>query len=58
MQEKTFAIRVKTRLLEDGKTITSLAKKLRKSRHAVSQAINHPIFPNVRKLVEKELSIK
>ena len=58
MQEETFAIRAKTELLKKKQSIAALARKLRRSRHAVSQAINHSVFPKLRDRIKKELAIK
>jgi DNA-binding transcriptional regulator LsrR (DeoR family) len=56
-EQDNFAVRVKTALLLQGRSITQLAHKLNLSRNGVSRAINHPVLPTVRRRIERELSI-
>jgi predicted transcriptional regulator len=56
-EQEKFAIRVKTALIREGKSITDLAKKLKLSRNGVSRAINHPVLPTVRRRIAKELAL-
>jgi hypothetical protein len=55
--QDNFALRVKTALLREGRSITALAEKLQLSRNGVSRAINHPVLPTVRRRIEKELAL-
>ena len=56
-EQDNFALRVKTALLRQGRSITDLAKTLRLSRNGVSRAINHPVLPTVRRRIRKELAL-
>jgi len=55
--QDNFRVRVKTALIRERMSITKLAKKLRLSRNAVSNAINHPVLPTVRRRIAKELAL-
>jgi lambda repressor-like predicted transcriptional regulator len=57
LQGKRETLRIKTRLLEQGRTITGLAKKTGYARNTVSMAINRLIFPAVLAAVRKELGL-
>ena len=56
-EQANFALSVKIALIEQGRTITELAKKLGLSRNGVSRAINHPVLPTVRARIQKELAL-
>ena len=46
------------RLIERNMTITGLARRLRKSRVCVSQAVNHAtMFPGIQGRIRKELGL-
>ncbi len=55
--QDNFALRVKTALLREQRTITALAKRLGLSRNGVSRAINHPVLPTVRRRIKQELGL-
>jgi len=55
-QEK-FAFRVKTRLMQEGRTITDLARQISRPRTSVSQAINRDRFPRIQKAIRKSLAL-
>jgi plasmid maintenance system antidote protein VapI len=48
---------VRTRLWERGMSITALAHALGFHRNTVSQAINHPILPTVRRKISAFLKL-
>jgi len=50
-----FRIAAKRRLLDRDMSVTDLAKALALHRNTVSQAINHPILPTVRRRIAQEL---
>jgi hypothetical protein len=57
-QAQTFRTQVKMRLIERNMTITGLARRLRKSRVCVSQAVNHAtMFPGIQGRIRKELGL-
>ncbi|HTJ78502.1 MAG TPA: hypothetical protein VL357_05860 [Rariglobus sp.] len=57
LEQDNFMIEAKGALLRRKKSITWLAKKIGKSREAVSRAINQGEFPEVRKAVVKVLEL-
>lgn len=58
VSQHNFALQAKTALLRRQMTITSLAKKLQRSRIGVSRAINHPnLLPALSRRVAKELAL-
>jgi hypothetical protein len=50
--------RIKRALFEEERSIASVARKIERSRTAVSQAINHGRFPLVLKKVLREVGVK
>ena len=57
-QVKRFSKRVKSRLLNDEKSITALARELGLPRNTVSMAINRSCFPRVVGKIKETLKIK
>lgn len=57
-QPERFRVAVKTRLLEQEKTITQLATELGYSRNGVSIAINHPtMFRRMKRRIAQHLHL-
>lgn len=56
--QDNFLIEAKKRLIERGLTVTALARQIGKARNTTSMAINHPVYPTVRKLIAKELGME
>lgn len=56
--QDNFRIAAKTRLIERGLTVSHLARMLGKSRIAVSMAINHPVYPTIRRLIAEKLQLE
>ncbi len=53
-----FTVRAKVRLVELGWSVTELARRVSRSRTAVSIAINHPtMFPRIQQLIKGELGL-
>jgi predicted transcriptional regulator len=48
----------KKALVERELTVTALATLLGKARNTVSMAINHPVFPSVRRQIAEELKLE
>ncbi len=60
MQRETQAksgLVIKKLLLDRHQTVAGLARKLRRPRSSVSQAIHQGRFPRIRELLEKELGL-
>lgn len=56
--QDNFRTDVKVRLIQRGLTVTALARKLKRSRNAVSIAINHAsMFPSLKKRIRKEVGL-
>lgn len=53
-----FRVNAKKALLDYGLTVTGLATKLGFARNTVSMAINHPVFPTVRRKIAKALKLE
>ncbi len=53
-----FKVKAKIRLLELDLTVTDLARKVGKARNTVSMAINHPVFPGVRRRIARALKLE
>lgn len=53
-----FRVAAKTRLVEQHLTVSALARKLGFARNTVSMAINHPVYPTVRRKIAKELKLE
>jgi len=59
LQAENFGIQAKILMLREGVTVTALAKRVKRSRTAVSLALNHAtMLPKVKKLIRKELGIR
>lgn len=56
--QDNFRIAAKKRLIEQGLTVSALARRIGKARNTTSMAINHPVYPTVRKLIARELGLK
>ncbi|WP_009960384.1 hypothetical protein [Verrucomicrobium spinosum] len=53
-----FTTTVKKALIDRHLSVTDLAKKLKRSRNAVSRVINHPtVHPKLRKMIKEELRL-
>jgi DNA-binding Xre family transcriptional regulator len=56
--QTNFAIQAKVKLLQRGWTVTELAKRVGRSRNAVSIALHHStMFPLVRERIKEELGL-
>lgn len=57
-QAVSFKLTVEHRLVDLGLSVTELARRIKKSRPAVSTAIHHEsMFPAVKTLIRKELGL-
>ena len=56
-RQDKFCVAAKTRLVELNLSITELAKRIGFARNTVSMAINHPIYPTVRRRIATALGI-
>lgn len=57
-RQEPFRITAKKRLLERNLTVSALARQLGFARNTVSMAINHPVFPTVRRKIATHLNIE
>lgn len=58
LPQDKFQRSVRIALLDEGMTVSELARRVGKSRNAVSMAINHPVYPTVRKLIARKLKLE
>lgn len=56
--QDNFRLTAKRRLLELGWSVTALAARLGFARNTVSMAINHPVYPTVRRRIAKALKLE
>jgi hypothetical protein len=56
--QDNFTIAAKKRLIELGWPVNVLVAKVGKSRTAVSMALNHPVYPTVRREIARVLKLR